>query len=118
MRYLTPTRVLLASAVAVGASTAALPFVTGYGTQLFAAVALSAWSVVAGVASAPFADAHHGPVWFVALFVNLAFFLVPAVPVFFATRRRWPMLSTLLTSAWLAFYLAALFFLFPATDGP
>jgi hypothetical protein len=118
MRYPTPTSTLLACALTVAASTAALPRIHGYGTQLFQAVVVLAWSVVAGCAGAPFADAHHGVLWSVAVISNLVFFLVPATAVVLATRRRWPAVAVCLTLAWLAFHLAGLFWLFPATDGP
>jgi len=113
-----PGRALAAGIAGVAASTAALPTVTGYGTVLCQSVVLTAWGLVAAVASGRYADLHHGPVWFVALLLNVGVFSVPALAIFFLARRRWPKVSSIGLLAWTAFYLLSLFVLFPATDGP
>src|SRR4051812_24841071 len=114
----TPTKVLLAAAGAVGASTAVLPSVTGYGTILFQVVALGAWGLVAAVTSGMYAHTHHPVVWSVAFLLNVILFIVPAGLMWLTSRRRWPIGSSLAILAWCTFYLASLFWLFPATDGP
>ena len=113
-----PDAVLVASAGFVGATTALLPFVTGYGTVLFQTVVLSAWGLVAWGLSSEYADRHHLPVWLVALGLNLLLFLIPGVAIWLIARRRWPRLCVGLVLSWLVFYLALLLVLFPATDGP
>jgi len=95
-----------------------LPWITGYGTVLFQVVVLGAWGIVAAVTSTTFADQHHGPMWFVALILNVTLFLLPALAIFYLSRNRWPRLGAVGLSVWAAFYLLALFVLFPATDGP
>jgi hypothetical protein len=114
----TPKVLLLGSTVVVGATSALLPSVSGCGTILFQMVVLGAWGIVARISSGAFADAHHGPVWIVALLLNLGLFLVLALPVYLLTRRKAAGLGAVALVAWLAFYIACLFFLFPATDGP
>jgi hypothetical protein len=115
---LTPTKTLVAAASAVGASTALLPGVTGYGTLLFQLVALGAWGIVAAITSGAYADANHPWVWSVALVLNLALFLIPAFIIWLTGRKRWPVACSVTLGVWCAFYLASLFVLFPATDGP
>ena len=113
-----PRRVLFTSIAAVGSSTIFLPFVTGYGTILYQIVVLNAWGIVAKVSSGRFADLHHRPVWLVALFLNLAFFLILALPIYRLAKNRLPLLSVIAVVSWTLFYLGSLFVLFPATDGP
>lgn len=113
-----PTKILMATAGAVGASTALLPSITGYGTVLFQLVVLGAWAIVARVASGAYADTHHAPVWILALVINVFLFLVPAATVWLLSRRRWPVACSIALVAWCGFYLASLLVLFPATDGP
>jgi hypothetical protein len=113
-----PGRVLVGGAAVVAASTAALPWTTGYGTVLYLNVVLSGWGIVAAITSGEYADTHHGPVWFAVLLVNLAAFLIPSLAIFYLTRRRWPRGSAAGLCAWTVFYLMCLFVLFPATDGP
>lgn len=71
----------------VGLSTAALPYVSGYGTVLFQIVALNSWGIVARAASDTYANHHHGLVWTVALFLNLMIFGIPAVALQKALAR-------------------------------
>jgi uncharacterized membrane protein len=92
--------------------------VTGYGTVLFQVVVLGACQIVAGLTSEEFADHHHGPVWFIALLLNLVLFFIPAVVAWLFLRRRAPALCSILLSGWCLFYVASLFMLFRATDGP
>ena len=94
---LNPTRILLAAAVVVGAG---------------------AWSILAAITSGLYADTHHPVVWSVALVLNLVHFLIPAAGVWLAARNRWAVGCSIAISAWSVFYLASLFWLFPATDGP
>jgi uncharacterized membrane protein len=115
---LSPTKIFFTTVGAVGASTAALPSVTGYGTVLFQLVALGAWSIVAAVTSGAYADTHHPMVWAVALVLNLTLFVIPASGIWLASHKRWPVACAGAILAWCAFYLACLFWLFPATDGP
>lgn len=113
-----PIRIFWLGIAMVAASTAAFPWVTGYGTILYQVIVLGAWSIVAAVTSQPYADLHHGPVWSVALLLNVCLFAFPALMVFFVCRRRWPRLSVLGILGWTVFYLMCLFALFPAIDGP
>lgn len=113
----TPKQILLGATGAVAASTALLPALTGYGTALYQAVALVSWAIVARVVSSRFADQHDAVVWIVAVVVNGLFFFAPAWLTYAATRTRWPRVGIAMLIAWCLFYLAALFYLFPATDG-
>jgi len=102
----------------IAASTAAFPSITGYGTNLFQAVALNAWVIVAAITSGLYADTHHPIVWSVALMLNLLLFLIPAAGVWLVAKKRWPVACSVAILSWSLFYLASLFWLFPATDGP
>jgi hypothetical protein len=115
---LSPTRNLLASIGVVAASTAALPWVTGYGTDLYQIVVLGAVTTVAGLTSNAYVDRHHEALWAVALLLNVAYFAVPAMLVWALTRVQWHPASAYLLLSWCALYLASLFLFFPATDGP
>ena len=115
---LTLLRVTLAALLVVAASTALLPSISGYGTSLFQIVVLGGWSIVAAVTSGSFADLHHFPVWSVAAILNLGLFALPAFAIVLLTRKRRPLFGASLVAVWLVFYLACLFVLFPATDGP
>lgn len=114
----TPNRVLALCAVVVAASTAVLPSIGGYGTVLFQVVVLGAWRILAAVTSDQYADLHHGPLWVIALVLNLILFLILATAVWLVMRRRWPAACAAAIIAWCGFYLASLFLLFRATDGP
>jgi hypothetical protein len=70
------------------------------------------------MSSGMFADQHHGPVWVVAFLLNILCFCTVAAPLWLVTRKRLPKLTMLFIICWTAFYLAMLFILFPATDGP
>jgi hypothetical protein len=111
-------QVLLLCGAVVAVSTLLLPWVRGYGTIQYQMVVLGAWGVVAAITSGRFADLHHGPVWAVALLINVLCFLLPAGLFFLAARRRWPGAVGVGIGLWCVFYLACLFILFPATDGP
>jgi hypothetical protein len=113
-----PTRALFLCTLAVAGSTAALPWVQGYGTKLGQVVVLGAWGLLAAVTSGRYADLHHGPLWALALLLNLVLFLILAGPWWFLTRRRFPRASVVILVVWCVFYLSSLFYLFPATDGP
>lgn len=107
---------LLTALVAI--STAGLPSVTGYGTQLFQVIALGAWLLIERVTSGVYAAEHHTAVWVVALFVNVLVFWLIAGPLWVVTRRRQPLLGLAGLVGFTAFYIGSLFWLFPATDGP
>jgi glucan phosphoethanolaminetransferase (alkaline phosphatase superfamily) len=111
-------KAFLASSAVVAGSTVGLPYVTGYGTELFQLVALGAWSIIARLSSGKFADQHHGVLWMVAFLLNIVCFAVIAVPLWLLTRRRLPKFGAFLIICWMVFYVAMLFVLFPATDGP
>lgn len=115
---LAPTRTLVVCLVLVALSTLAFPYVSGYGMQLFQVVALGAWALVAAVTSGMFADQHHLVVWPLAAVLNTVLFSLVALPLYFLLRRRAPMLVSVALLAWFVFYVACLFVLFPATDGP
>jgi hypothetical protein len=65
-----------------------------------------------------FADQHHGVLWTVAFLLNIVCFALVAVPLWLLTRKRLPKWGTFLVICWTVFYVAMLFILFPATDGP
>jgi len=115
---LRPTKIFLAAACTVGASTVALPYVTGYGTILFQFVALGAWAIVASITSGFYADTHNPVVWSFALVLNLILFLIPATGIWLAARKRWPAWCSVVILAWCVFYLVSWFWLFPAASGP
>lgn len=110
-------RVLLWTIAIAGASSFLLPLVPGYGTWLSQEIFLDAWLLVAGVTDGRFADSNGEYVLCVELVLNLSCFLVVAVPVN-ALLRPWPCVQKRMGFAWLGFYLAILYLLFPATDGP
>lgn len=112
------TKVFLAGSAAVVASTFALPSVTGYGTNLSQVVVLGAWGLVALVTSGEFADNHHTIVWPLAGLINVLLFSIPAAVAYVLLRNRKSRECIAVLILWLAFYLANLFVLFPATDGP
>jgi hypothetical protein len=114
----TPRNVLAVTTGAVAASTALLPSVTGYGTLLSQAVVLGSWGVVARLVSSRFADQHDGAVWGVAVLVNGLLFFVPALVIYALTHRKRRRLGVGLLLGWCLLYLASLFWLFPAADGP
>ena len=114
----TPDKMLLTAAAAVALTTGTLPYVTGYGTNLFQIIVFNAWGIVAHFSSGLFADRHHSAVWLVSLVLNLVVFLVIALPVWAVLRNRAPRVAFMATICWLLFYLSMLYFLFPATDGP
>ena len=91
--------------------------VSGYGTNLGQGVALGSWAIVAQATSSAFADQHDGVVWAVAALLNGLLFFVPGWLIYAAARRRRPRLGAGLLVAWCLFYLASLFWLFPALDG-
>lgn len=117
-RMKTTDLVLIGSAAVVGTTTAVFPQVTGYGTIPFQLVLFSAWRIVALLSSDRFADLHHGVLYLVAFLVNLAVFFLIATPIWVLCRNRFSRLGSVLLLSWLLFYIACLFFLFPATDGP
>ena len=94
------------------------PHVTGFGTSLCQIIVLAAWAIVGGFTSGLYADTHHPVVWFVALVLNVNAFAIPATTIWLATRTRSSVYSSVALCAWCVFYLASLFWLFPATDGP
>jgi hypothetical protein len=81
-------------------------------------VALTAWALVAAIASGTYADTHHGAVWTCAIATNVAGFLSLALPLYYSSRRRWPQAATAALLVWTVVYLTCLFVMFPATDGP
>lgn len=115
---LSPNIALVSTTATVGASTAVLPVVAGYGTWLSQLVVLGAWSLVAGLTSEAYADQHEAAVWVAAFVLNVLLFFVPAVLVWLAVRKRWPHMCSGLLVTGCVVYLASLFVLFPASDGP
>ena len=113
-----PDKTLIGAEAAVALTTLTFPFVTGYGTVLFQVVVLGAWGIVARLTSGQFADLHHGALWAVALVLNVTVFSLIAVPVWALFRARAPRFSTTAVVLWCALYVALLFVLVPATDGP
>jgi hypothetical protein len=110
-------KVLAGSGAVVALTTAALPYF-GYGTILYADIVLFAWGIVAQLSSGQFADQHHSAIWPVALVLNMLGFSIVAIPVWAICRNRRPRAGSIAIVCWLVLYVAMLFFLFPATDGP
>ena len=73
---------------------------------------------MAHLSSGLFADHHHGILYLVALLLNLAGFSFLAVPLWLCFRNRTTRFGSFSIVGWTVFYVAMLFFLFPATDGP
>jgi hypothetical protein len=113
-----PDKVFLASTAVIALSTATFPHIRGYGTMLYEGVVLSGWSILARASSGLYADQHHGILWPLILLVNLFAFLMVATPIWAILRNRAPRFAALGTICWMIFYVAMLFVLFPATDGP
>ena len=111
-------RVFLTCATVVALTTAGLPFVSGYGTSLFQLIVLGAWVIIARLSSDSFAEHHASPVWAVAFLLNMLCFGIVGVPLWIAARKRLPKAGKLLIICWTVFYVALLFILFPATNGP
>jgi hypothetical protein len=111
-------KVSLTCAAVVAVSTAAIPYVTGYGTRLFQLVVLGAFAIVARLSSQVFADQHHSYLWIVAFLLNMVGFSVVAIPLWLLSRRRLRNWGPVLTVCWTVSWIAMLFILFPATDGP
>jgi H+/Cl- antiporter ClcA len=111
-------KAIITSGLIAAASTAGLAAVRGYGTVLFQIVVLWAWSIVASITSGSFADQHHEVVWIVALLLNTLGFAIVGVPLWLISRDRLPKSGPVLIICWTILYLAMLFVLFPATDGP
>jgi len=78
----------------------------------------SAWSRVAAATSGVFADHHHEVVWPAALLLDLAAYGLPAILLRLCVKRATILVRVGVVSVWTAFYLASLFVLFPAPDGP
>jgi hypothetical protein len=111
-------KAIITSGAIAAASTAGLAGVRGYGTVLFQTVVLGAWSIVAHFTSDLFADQHHGIVWIVALLLNTLGFAIVGMPIWLISRSRLPKSGPVLLICWTVLYLAMLFIVFPATDGP
>jgi hypothetical protein len=114
----TAIRVFFTSGVAVALTTVSLPYVTGYGTTLSQLVVLGAWWLIAHLSSGRFADNHQGILYLVALLLNLVGFSFLAVSLWLCFRNRATRFGSFAIVGWTVFYVAMLFFLFPATDGP
>ena len=95
-----------------------LPLVGGYGTVLYQYVTLYGWKIVASTASAQFADTHRTTVWTVAGLLTVLTFLVPATAICSLSRNRRENIGSVALIAWCVLYVASLFALFPASDGP
>ena len=102
----------------VSIATLGFPAVSGYGTHLHQLIVLSAWSLLAHVTSQPYADTHHGFLWSIALLLNVITFWSVAVPLWVLNRKRRPFVGVTALMVFAGFYIASLYWLFPATDGP
>jgi hypothetical protein len=108
----------LVTTLLVTASSSLLPIVGGYGTVLYQYVSLYGWKIVASAASTQFADTHRATVWTVAAFLAVVVFVVPAAILWLVSRNRRGAAGSVGLVAWCILYLAGLFALFPASDGP
>jgi len=110
--------VVLVAIGAVAISSLALPSVRGYGTIWFQIVTLYGWHFAQAVTSVGFVQRHREWGWAVAGLLNTIMFAIPTLVVWWVCRTRWSNVGRLLVAVWCVFYLASLFFLFRATDGP
>jgi hypothetical protein len=109
-------KVLVASTIGVALTTAAFGHVvnSGPGTIL-----LQFLIIGAALLFVKFVVPHHGLMLPAMLLLNMALFLLPAIPIYAVTRKRVPRLGSLLIVCWSILYVAMLFFLFPApNEGP
>ena len=113
-----PDQALVATLGVVGLSSALLPAVGGYGTVLFQVVVLNAAAIAGRLTSDAFAVHNRELIWGIALLLNVVLFGIPAAVIWLVSRKWWPRLSVALICGWCGLYLAGLFILFPATDGP
>lgn len=111
-------RMFLSCSAVVAVSTVGLAYVTGYGTVLDQLVVLGAYAIIARLSSGMFAEHHHGYMWALAFLLNMIGFSVVAVPLWLFSRYRLVKWALFLSICWTAFWVAMLFILFPATDGP
>jgi hypothetical protein len=111
-------RIFLLCIFIAALSTVGMPYIEGYGTVLAQVVGLGAWALVAAASSGIFADQHHQFIWPIAASLNVILYSVVATPVYFLLRRRAPKVLLVFLLLWLTFYVACLYVLFPATDGP
>jgi hypothetical protein len=109
---------LWATTAVVGAATLVCPFLSGYGTVLGQIVGLGGYILLEALLTTEMAEKHIPLIWVVAIVINVGLYFVPALELLHATRKRWPTACVTLLIAWCLFYLACLFVLFPATDGP
>jgi hypothetical protein len=111
-------KVFLSCSAVVAVSTVGLPYVMGYGTVLDQLVVFGAWAIIARLSSGMFVEHHHGYLWAVAFLLNMIGFCVVAVPLWLLSRYRLLKWGLFLSICWTAFWVAMLFLLFPATNGP
>ncbi len=117
--YLKRNPFLSASVAIVWASSFILPFYpTGYGTILSLNVVLWGWGLLSEISSGRFADHNGWAVMIMVSIVNTLFFLIPALPTYLLARKRSLTVASILVLGMVVIYLAFLFFLVPATDGP
>lgn len=112
MMELRPANILLGTALLVGASTVAFPFVDslgGLGTNLFQIVTVFGFTIAGAITSFSYADTHHAVEWCCSLVPNLIFFLIPALGIYEAAHGRWPARCSIAIVGWCAFYLASVF---------
>jgi hypothetical protein len=111
-------RAFVLASIAVAVSTAAFPSVKSYGTVLLQIVAFTAWTLLERVTSGEYASHHHGVLWIVAALVNVFGFWILAVPLWALARKRSQSVALSALAGLCALYIASLFWLYPATDGP
>lgn len=108
-----PGRMLIGCLIIIALSTGFLPFVRGYGTQLFQMIVLPAWLI-----SAKYANGNFLVHLLASVSINIVLFSIIALPLYFVFRRLAPRFSSVSLLGWLLFYVGCLFFFFRATDGP
>jgi hypothetical protein len=99
-------------------ATLTLPHISGYGTILYQFLIFRSWGMVKSYTSASFADQHSLIVWLLVGSLTLALFLIPAGIIVLFSRRFFSAYDRAFLMVWTFFFIACLFFLFPATDGP
>ena len=104
--------------ILVAISTLAFTAVTGYGTRLFQLIIFTSLALLAKATSFVYADTHYGSALAIAAALNVIVFWLVAVPLWGLSRRRTPLIGMAALIFYAAFYIASLFWLFPATDGP
>lgn len=90
----------------------------GYGTLLSQFLVLSGWGLISALTSPQFADTHPDWALLAAALLNTIVFVIPALLIRLLFRSRNALHGVSAMIIWLLVYMACVFLLFPARDGP